>query len=84
MRSHILRETINVHYDRLTGTDAETMDHQVLLIRDWVKAQPALRAALAEAERAEPELDYGAWRENLDGPAGPAAPRQARHGWSGG
>ncbi|WP_148086562.1 hypothetical protein [Micromonospora sp. HM5-17] len=40
--------------------------HEVRLVVDWVKNQPALRAALAEAERIEPDLDFAAFLSRLE------------------
>ncbi|MEW2477514.1 hypothetical protein AB0875_27355 [Micromonospora gifhornensis] len=39
--------------------------HEVRLVVDWVKKQPALRAALAEAEQIEPGLDFAAFLSRL-------------------
>jgi hypothetical protein len=38
--------------------DCEDAGHEVRLVTGWIEQQPALRAILAEAERAEPGLDH--------------------------
>jgi hypothetical protein len=60
-----LLNAINDRYDRLANTDAQTIDHQVLLTRDWINAQPELRAILAEAEQVERNMSFRGWRLNL-------------------
>jgi hypothetical protein len=42
---------------RLLVADCEDAGHEVRLVTGWIEQQPALRAILAEAERAEPDLD---------------------------
>jgi hypothetical protein len=42
---------------RLMVADCEDAGHEVRLVTGWIEQQPALRAILAEAERAEPGLD---------------------------
>ena len=66
-----LQDAINDRYDRLADTDAETIDHQVALTRDWINGQPELRAILAEANAAEPRLDieFSTWRGSMTAPA---------------
>lgn len=54
-----LRRILTQHYG-LAG-------HEVRLVVDWVKKQPALRAALAEAEQIEPDLDFAAFLSRLNG-----------------
>lgn len=41
--------------------------HEVRLVVDWINKQPALRAALADAERVEPDLDVDAFIAYLNG-----------------
>lgn len=53
-----LQNAIKERYERLAASDEETIDHQVALTRNWINAQPELRAILAEAERVEPVLNY--------------------------
>jgi hypothetical protein len=43
---------------RLLVADCEDAGHEVRLVTGWIEQQPALRAILAEAERAEPALDH--------------------------
>ncbi|MCX9193121.1 hypothetical protein C3Y87_17210 [Carbonactinospora thermoautotrophica] len=42
-----------------------TASREVYLVVDWIDRQPALRALLAEAERAEPDLDFDAFQTSL-------------------
>jgi len=42
---------------RLLVADCEDAGHEVRLVTGWIEQQPALRGILAEAERAEPDLD---------------------------
>jgi hypothetical protein len=44
---------------RLMVASAEDASHEVRLVTDWIAQRPALRAILAEIERAEPSLDHG-------------------------
>lgn len=44
---------------RLLVANCEDAGHEVRLVTDWIERQPALRAILAEVERAEPDLDHG-------------------------
>jgi hypothetical protein len=60
-----LQDAIRDRYDRLADTDAETIDHQIALTRDWINGQPELRAILAEADTAEPGMDFPTWRSNM-------------------
>jgi hypothetical protein len=60
-----LQDAINGRYNRLTDTDAETIDHQIVLTHDWIAAQPELQAILIEAERAEPDLDFETWHDEV-------------------
>jgi len=50
---------------RLYVADVSEVDHEVGLVVAWIERQPALRALLAEAERAEPDLDFDAWEKEL-------------------
>lgn len=50
---------------RLMVADYSTAGRDVRLVVDWITKQPALRAALAEAERVEPDLDAGAFASYL-------------------
>jgi hypothetical protein len=50
---------------RLMVADYSTAGREVRLIVDWITNQPALRAALAEAERVEPDLDADAFASYL-------------------
>ena len=43
---------------RLLVAPGEDASHEVRLVTDWIAQRPALRAILAEAERAEPGLDH--------------------------
>ncbi len=43
---------------RLLVADSEDAGHETRLVADWIGQQPALRAILAEADRAEEELDH--------------------------
>jgi hypothetical protein len=43
---------------RMLVAGGEDAGHEVRLVTGWIEQQPALRAILAEAERAEPGLDH--------------------------
>lgn len=60
-----LQGAINDRYSRLACCDAETIDHQLSLTRDWIAARPELRAVLDEAKQAEPTLNFQAWDATL-------------------
>jgi len=62
-----LQDELSDRYERLVATDAQIIDHQVVLVRDWISKRPELRAILAEAEQAEPDLDVETWRTSLTG-----------------
>jgi hypothetical protein len=42
-----------------------TASHEVRLAVEWIESQPALRAVLAEAALAEPDLDFEAFHESF-------------------
>lgn len=50
---------------RLLVADCEDAGHEVRLVTGWIEQQPALRAILAEAEWAEPDLDRDGLGEAL-------------------
>lgn len=52
-----LQVSIHERLRRLMAADHEDASHEVRLVTDWIDRQPALRAILAEAQRAEPDLD---------------------------
>jgi hypothetical protein len=52
-----LQVSIHERLRRLMAADNEDASHEVRLVTDWIDRQPALRAILAEAQRAEPDLD---------------------------
>src|SRR5712691_11409609 len=62
-----LQDELSDRYERLVATDAQIIDHQVVLVRDWISKRPELRAILAEAEQAEPGLDVDTWCTSLAG-----------------
>ncbi|MEU4777482.1 hypothetical protein [Micromonospora sp. NPDC023633] len=51
---------------RILTQDYSVAGHEVRLVVDWVKKQPALRAALAEAEQVEPDLDFDSLMSGLN------------------
>ncbi|MGW4294005.1 hypothetical protein ACWEH1_13245 [Micromonospora chersina] len=51
---------------RLLTQEYSLAGHEVRLVVDWVKKQPALRAALAEAAQIEPNLDLDAFLSGLN------------------
>ncbi|GFJ83046.1 hypothetical protein Phou_072260 [Phytohabitans houttuyneae] len=63
-----LQGDVTGRYGRLADRDEDTVDHEVALTRDWIDTQPMVRAVLAEAAAAEPDLDYEAWRAGLGKP----------------
>jgi hypothetical protein len=48
-------------YRRLMTVEYGDLVHEIKLVADWIDAQPALRAILAEARLAEPGLDFDTW-----------------------
>ena len=67
-----LQVSIRERLRRLVTADPEDAGHEIRLVTDWIDEQPALRAVLAEAGQAEPELDPAAlgaraheWRHGL-------------------
>jgi len=52
-----LQVSIHERLRRLLAASHEDASHQIRLVTDWINDQPALRAILAEAERADPDLD---------------------------
>ncbi|WKU03738.1 hypothetical protein [Micromonospora sp. HUAS LYJ1] len=40
--------------------------HETRLVVEWVKKQPALRAAIAEAEQVEPDIDFASFLSGLN------------------
>lgn len=50
---------------RLLVADCEDAGHEVFLVAAWIEQQPALRAILTEAERAEPDLDRDGFAKGL-------------------
>jgi hypothetical protein len=60
-----LQDELNDRYERLLATDAQIIDHQVVLVRDWINRRPELRAVLAEAGQTEPDVDSEAWLRSL-------------------
>src|SRR5690242_1683838 len=52
-------------YRRLMVADYATAGQEVLFAAGWIEKQPVLRGILAEAERAEPDLDFESWEKNL-------------------
>jgi hypothetical protein len=60
-----LRSLLTAHW--------EDFEHQLTLVKNWIKSQPALMAILAAAERVEPNLNYEEWtalfkQQELDWP----------------
>jgi hypothetical protein len=64
-----LQVSIHERLRRLMTADNEDASHEVRLVTDWIDRQPALRAILAEAQRAEPDLDPEALVSALTGGA---------------
>lgn len=52
-----LQVSIHERLRRLLAANHEDASHEVRLVTDWIDQQPALQAILAEAQRAEPDLD---------------------------
>jgi hypothetical protein len=53
-----LQASLHERLRRLIAADSEEdLSHEVRLVTDWIDRQPTLRAILAEAQRAEPDLD---------------------------
>ena len=52
-----LQVGIHERLRRLMSADPEDASHEICLVAKWIDGQPALRAILAEAGRAEPDLD---------------------------
>ena len=44
------------------GRDAA---REIRYVADWIAGQPALRSILTAADRAERDIDFGTWEENL-------------------
>jgi hypothetical protein len=60
-----LQVALRERFRRILTQRVDLAGHEVRLVVDWVKKQPALRAALAEAERVEPDLDFAAFFARL-------------------
>jgi hypothetical protein len=67
-----LRVSLRDRLRRLMVANWEDAGHEVRLVTDWISAQPALRAILAEAERAEPGVDRDSLVNALQGAGGMA------------
>ena len=63
-----LQAALRRRYERLNTADAWGITHEVGLVTNWISQQSALRAILAEAERAEPGLNFEQWEMGLHVP----------------
>jgi hypothetical protein len=63
-----LQGALRRRYKRLVATDAWDITHEVRLVTNWIGQQSTLRAILAEAERAEPGLNFEHWEMGLHVP----------------
>ena len=48
-------------------TGYATYAHELSLVCDWIRSQPALRGIIAEFASAEQDIDAGEWIRNLQG-----------------
>jgi len=62
-----LQVSLRERLERLVAASNEDASHEIRLVTGWIDSQPALRAILAEAKRAEPELDPEALVSALTG-----------------
>lgn len=60
-----LQVAVRERLRRLMTVPHSTAGHQVHLAISWIRAQPALAGLLAEAARAEPDLDREVFRQGL-------------------
>jgi hypothetical protein len=60
-----LQAALRTRHKRLKDANAQQIHDEIRLVVGWIGGQPALRAILAEAEQAEPELDFAWWANQL-------------------
>jgi hypothetical protein len=60
-----LQNALSNRLRRLLDAGHATSGQEIQLVANWISGQPALRGILAEAEQVEPELNFGAWENNL-------------------
>jgi hypothetical protein len=60
-----LQTALRKRYKRLKAANAWDITHEVGLVTNWISQQSALRAILAEAEQAEPGLNFEQWEMRL-------------------
>ena len=63
-----LQAALRPRYKRLKAANAWDVTPEIRLVTNWIGQQPALHAILAEAERAEPRLNFEQWEKGLHGP----------------
>ena len=63
-----LRAALRTRHKRLKDANGQQIHDEIRLVVSWIDGQPALRAILAEAEQAEPGLDFARWEEHLRTP----------------
>ena len=63
-----LQAALRPRYKRLKAANAWDVTPEIRLGTNWIGQQPALHAILAEAERAEPRLNFEQWEKGLHGP----------------
>ena len=63
-----LQAALRTRHKRLKNADAHHIHDEIRLVVGWAGTQPALQAILAEAEQAEPELDFLRWQNHLREP----------------
>jgi hypothetical protein len=62
-----LQVALRERFKRLMTTGYATYAHELSLICDWIRGQPALRSLIAEIASAEQDVDAGAWIKSLQG-----------------
>jgi len=60
-----MQAALRMRHKRLKGANGEQIHDEIRLAVNWIDGQSALQAILAEAERAEPGLDFGQWERGL-------------------
>jgi hypothetical protein len=79
-----LQAALRTRHKRLKDANADQAYDEIRLTVGWISSQPPLRAILAEAEQAEPGLDFARWADQLrtsrisQGPAWPCHTESGR------
>lgn len=62
-----LQVALRDRFRRLMTTGYGTYAHELSLVCDWIRGQPALRSIISEVASAEQDVDAGEWIKNLKG-----------------